>query len=1024
MTEPSAKKRRVSMWIALSAIVLAGIVLALISSVVCLPAWIAKGVAVPECPDGQLRQTLRIGLFGAQRGGKGQVTVSAIAHYTTGDMDGHLSAPVRRRTVRLALVDPKGEERAIEPVKSKWQDEDEYSSAEIELPVVPDGDYQLRARVRTPIEESTIDLPLALYAPARIHVITDRPLYQPGQTVQFRAVALRAHDLSTLDGRPGKWVVTDPSGETVLEEKAPAGDWGIVSGSFPLDKQAATGSWSVAWVSGDAQEQASFTVEPFTLPRFRVEAEASRAFYLPTDVPRVRGTVHYSSGAPVQGAEIEITWSVSGAWPPPTSWLEGGLPNHARADKSGAFELVLPAIPTDLIDQATLFGRIAATDPAGDRVEGSVSLLLSHDPIRVTAVTELGDGLVEGFNNRLYLRATTASGVPLPKTKLFVRRAWEPNDPGLATETDEDGVAALQVDPGPAVNVVVPPPPYRPPPKEPAASMGEAYDLVSGTEPSLADRRAMDVWPRALESCARFADEEAEDVSIAIRVDARGAIVSTSDDGKAITRCVTSVLKARLLSPGPERLYKVDLSFSAADLPSVSADVEGAPYTLDELTAQIQAAAKDARSCLPEDVEESDLPRALLWRTKNKEKDVTVSWVTDRARRSSVTLGAAKTACVEAKLSKITLAEPANADTLGIARLSAHPSPRAAELRPQATTMLGYELEIRATAGEEKIGSTKLRIEPGAVPPVRLRATPVIAQAGDPIDVEIIRGPGFSGSLPEKLWLTGRTTSIESKVDKDKRRAQFALPKDAKGWYEVNWSGARVVIFVRDDALLDVAVRPERDRYAPGELAKILVETRVAKEGTPAAVGLIGVDESLGQLAPLPGPDELARLRPKVETPSPAFGVIDGQALAMGRIRGANAAQAAVLRVGTLPSPAAIDVVVNANTEGRFDPNEALTDRFYTALSELHSSVRRWEKEAPPEEQMKPATMAKLWDEALASLEKQGTEVRDAFGRKLRLSHLPSDLLALTAPTAVVVKGTRLPEDVEDWASWVQREQP
>ena len=39
---------------------------------------------------------------------------------------------------------------------------------------------------------------------------------------------------------------------------------------------------------------------------------------------------------------------------------------------------------------------------------GAASVLLSEDPIAVQAVTELGDGLVQGFNNRVYLRATTA----------------------------------------------------------------------------------------------------------------------------------------------------------------------------------------------------------------------------------------------------------------------------------------------------------------------------------------------------------------------------------------------------------------------------------------------------------------------------------------------------------------------------------------------------------------------------------------------------------------------------------------
>ncbi|MFP2913429.1 MG2 domain-containing protein, partial [Pyxidicoccus sp. 3LFB2] len=161
-------------------------------------------------------------------------------------------------------------------------------------------------------------------------MLTDRPLYEPGNEVRFRAVALRAKDLAPLDGRPGTWLLTDPSGEVVLEERAPAGPWGVVAGSFPLDRGAATGTWMVRWVSNGAQAMTSFTVEPFTLPRFSVEASSPRPFWRAGDTPEVEGRVVYASGAPVAGADVVLAWSVGGDWPPPEEWLNGGLPGRAK----------------------------------------------------------------------------------------------------------------------------------------------------------------------------------------------------------------------------------------------------------------------------------------------------------------------------------------------------------------------------------------------------------------------------------------------------------------------------------------------------------------------------------------------------------------------------------------------------------------------------------------------------------------------------------------------------------------------
>jgi hypothetical protein len=319
--------------------------------------------------------------------------------------------------------------------------------------------------------------------------------------------------------------------------------------------------------------------------------------------------------------------------------------------------------------------------------------------------------------------------------------------------------------------------------------------------------------------------------------------------------------------------------------------------------------------------------------------------------------------------------------------------------------------------------STTLRVPPGTIPDLRLRVSPILAAPGDKVVAELIRGPAFAGKLPTELelrHLRGRTTQ---KLDGE-RKATFELAADTEGWVEITAPGLRALVFVKPRDELAVSVSPNRDRYAPGQTAELAIQTQIAGQGGPAAVGLFGVDASLAQLAPLPGADALARVRPPVETRDPAFGVLDGQALALGRIRGANAAAATVLRVTGIPAPPELEAVISARAETRFDPVEELTDRFYPILAELHVQVRAWEAKAPPDEKMRPATMAALWTNAIAACRARGERVDDAYGRTLRLSRLPDDLLALTDPRAVIVTGTRLPEDVENWPAWVAKEQP
>lgn len=1020
--------RRVALFLA--AVLFAGVV-GWATSDVCVFAWVFQGVKVPHCPDGRFRQTLGLRVDGLAREATGTVYVSAEAHGIS-DRVGPLQSPVRRLEASLFLVDAEGKESPLSP-EGRWKQEDfDFSlRAQVKVPALPDGDYKLRARVTSPLGTDTVDVPLPLYAPARVHVLSDRPLYEPGHQVRFRAVVLRSKDLAPIDGRPGTWFVTDPTGEVVLEQRTPAGPWGVVSGDFPLDRGAPTGRWTVRWTSGFASGEASFQVKPFTLPRFRVEARSTRPFWRVGESPVVEGRVVYSSGAPVADAAVTLSWNASGEWPPPLEWLDedarDGLPRKARTDAAGRFRLTLPRVPYDLRGQSTLSAWLSATDPAGDQVQGSASVLLAEDALSVSTVTELADGLVEGYSNRVYLRATTASGQLLPGAELTVKRAWDPKDEGVRAVTDEDGVAAFQLDPGPPVNVVLPPMPVRREPPPPPVALGSVRDLLADSqEASLEDQLALERWLESFHSCARFvsANEGATQAMLGVRVGSGGAVADVASDGSPLADCLASVARGRSLPPGRERMLALSLEVSDPGLPSLSFDSDDVLGMVEGLQEELQRAALDARECLPASLSLSaPLPSALTWRTRPGRREVEVGWAS--LPREEGMLPSAHLSCVQSRFARLVLdSEPRHA--MGVVRFSAEPQGGEGEEGEvsQETTLLGYELKVSAKAGGEELGSTKLVLRPASLPPTRLRATPVLARAGEEVRLELLRGPEFEGELPEKLFLQAGETRLEAEVEKAGRVARFRLPEGFEGWAEASWEGAVARVYVAPRAQLALEVAPDKTAYAPGELAHLQVRTRVDGKEGPAAVGLFGVDDSLSQLASLPGADALDGMRLAPTVTSPAFGVLDGTALAMGRIRGANAAAATLLRVSGVPSREGGEPPVSLAVHGTFDPDVELTEPFYRVLSELTVQVRAWEQSAPEGETLSPEGMAKLWEKSLEACEKRGEAVTDAFGRELKLSRLPPELLALTDPRAVVVSGTRLPEDVENWGAWVAREAP
>ncbi len=1006
-----------------------------LQSKMCVGAYLRHGFVSSQCPSGDVHQTVLV-QASLVRGGPGPVTVTAFANFTTGPAVSADQAPLRRFKARLALVDAKATEVPLSTDESGWRREGLAARATVSLPDVPDGDYRLRAYVTSGLGESKVDVALPLFAPARVHVLTDRPLYEPGNLVRFRALVVKARELSPLDGRPGRWVVTSPSGEELLEEQSPSGAWGVAQGSFPLDKLAQSGTWRVKWVSGAAQEEVSFEVRPFTLPRFRVELSPGKRFFGPGDRLALAGSVRYASGAPVEAAQLTLEWSVDGAWPPPTEWLQGLLPQTGKSGPDGRFTLKLPEVPKDLRGKAQLRVTVTAVDEAQDTVTASSSLLLSQDALAVDAVTELENGLLEGFNNRVYLRVTTPDGEALPNAEVVVRRKWDARDKGVTAVADEDGVAALQLDPGPPVNVLVPPMPVRPAAPEAIVTRESQEELLSHGEPSLADQLALDRAQRALEGCAYYAEASPDEVTVALSLDAAGRVLATAAKPSPLGACLIRTLKQVAFPAGRARLLSLGYSVFGDHLPSLAVAVQGSPETPPWLEVAARRALLEARRCLPRSQQTAELPKVAQFQYQAGAKSVALRWVDAPGPQPAMP---EVMACIERTVTSLAVPavgeggeedeeRPAPADALGVLHVNAQPGEGedGAEA-PEATTRLGYELAVAAKVEGKAAGQTALFLAPGQVPRVRLRATPTLVEKGGSVTVELLRGPDYRGELTKgvKLYLVGqRGETLEEALDLKARKATFKLPSDASGWWEARFEDARALVFVRGGPRMTVAVKPARERYAPGEKAQLAISTVVLDRPGPAAVGLFGVDDSLSQLVSLPGADELGRLRPQVPMKAPAFGVLDAQALVLGRVSGANAAAATVMKVASLPALAEVATAVSVRAQSVFDPVSPLTEHFYGVLAELEDQARAWQAKAPPGEQAGPELVAKLWSDALAACAKRGEPATDAFGRRLTLARLPADLLALTDPRRVVKDATRLPEDVVNWEAWVQREQP
>ncbi len=174
----------------------------------------------------------------------------------------------------------------------------------------------------------------------RILVFTDRPIYHPGDTIAWAAVA--AVSDKTLEGRSLKVTVRDANGQIAGTTTAVTDAYGRVSGKFVTQKGVLTGYWRLTAVDGKKSGTATVMVSDFRVPTFSAEVTS-----VERDVPakgsvRLSGSATTYSGMPVAGADVKIT--VSGAsrwrWFYPAREL-GTL--DAKTDASGAFTFDIPA---------------------------------------------------------------------------------------------------------------------------------------------------------------------------------------------------------------------------------------------------------------------------------------------------------------------------------------------------------------------------------------------------------------------------------------------------------------------------------------------------------------------------------------------------------------------------------------------------------------------------------------------------------------------------------------------------------
>lgn len=255
---------------------------------------------------------------------------------------------------------------------------------------------------------------------------TDRSLYRPGQTIQYKGICLRAdHEkgrYETLNGQDVTVIFADPNGKEIARQARTANDYGSFAGSFTAPRDRLMGRMTIYTMSapfGSAQ----LSVEEYKRPKFEVSLDAPKSAPKLNETVSLTGHATSYTGAAVDGAVVKyhIVRTTQMPW-----WCRWWSPYRqdgqheiahgtaqTAADGSFKIEFTAKANPKALERDEPVFAFYIDADVTNGTGETrSAGLAVRAAYTALAATLQAGDWLTDGQPIELKIGTTTLDGAP------------------------------------------------------------------------------------------------------------------------------------------------------------------------------------------------------------------------------------------------------------------------------------------------------------------------------------------------------------------------------------------------------------------------------------------------------------------------------------------------------------------------------------------------------------------------------------------------------------------------------------
>jgi len=148
-----------------------------------------------------------------------------------------------------------------------------------------------------------------------LFVSTDKPLYQPGQTLHTRVLMLGPSKHATADHEL-EFKITDPEGTVVASSVLKTSRFGIANAEWAIPDSIRLGDYELQFSTpdDDYSVNAAVKISRYDLPTFAVNVKTDRSYYLPGQNAQVEIKADYLFGKPVTKGHVRLVRETERTW--------------------------------------------------------------------------------------------------------------------------------------------------------------------------------------------------------------------------------------------------------------------------------------------------------------------------------------------------------------------------------------------------------------------------------------------------------------------------------------------------------------------------------------------------------------------------------------------------------------------------------------------------------------------------------------------------------------------------------------